>query len=191
MAVSRRLRFEILRRDNHACRYCGATAPEVKLTVDHVVPEALGGTDDPSNLVTACQSCNSGKTSIAPDSPLVDDVAADALRWARARERALATLTAERDALYDYVQGFFRYWEDASPQFAELPEDWDSSIVRFHDAGLPYDELIDATRRAFLAGHVPQRRRFVYMLGIGWNKVERIQAMTEEIVRSDDAGEGE
>lgn len=26
MSVSKRLRFEILRRDNHACRYCGATA---------------------------------------------------------------------------------------------------------------------------------------------------------------------
>ncbi|MEU5976310.1 hypothetical protein [Streptomyces sp. NPDC047315] len=24
MAVSKRLRYEILRRDNHACRYCGA-----------------------------------------------------------------------------------------------------------------------------------------------------------------------
>ena len=32
MAVSKRLRFEILRRDNHACRYCGQMAPDVKLT---------------------------------------------------------------------------------------------------------------------------------------------------------------
>ncbi|AWN05089.1 HNH endonuclease [Gordonia phage Easley] len=38
MAVSKRLRYEILRRDNHTCRYCGATAPDVPLTVDHVVP---------------------------------------------------------------------------------------------------------------------------------------------------------
>jgi len=38
MAVSKRLRFEILRRDDHACRYCGATAPEAKL--------AAGGSSD-------------------------------------------------------------------------------------------------------------------------------------------------
>lgn len=58
MAVSKRLRYEILRRDNHTCRYCGATAPDVKLTVDHVVPVALGGSDVPTNLVAACDACN-------------------------------------------------------------------------------------------------------------------------------------
>ena len=61
MAVSKRTRFEVLRRDNHACRYCGRTAPEVKLTLDHVVPVSLGGTDDPDNLVAACHDCNSGE----------------------------------------------------------------------------------------------------------------------------------
>ncbi|MEJ7724319.1 MAG: hypothetical protein WKF64_08445 [Ilumatobacteraceae bacterium] len=35
--ISRRLRFEILRRDGHTCRYCGARAPDVPLTVDHVI----------------------------------------------------------------------------------------------------------------------------------------------------------
>lgn len=57
MAVSKRTRFEVLRRDNHTCRYCGQAAPDVKLTVDHVTPVALGGTDDPANLVTACAEC--------------------------------------------------------------------------------------------------------------------------------------
>ena len=38
MAVSKRTRYEVLRRDNHACRYCGASAPDAKLTVDHVLP---------------------------------------------------------------------------------------------------------------------------------------------------------
>lgn len=63
MAVSKRLRFEIFRRDSHTCRYCGATAPGTPLRVDHIVPVALGGTDHPSNLVTSCEPCNSGKTS--------------------------------------------------------------------------------------------------------------------------------
>jgi 5-methylcytosine-specific restriction endonuclease McrA len=38
MAVSKRTRYEVLRRDNHACRYCGGIAPDVILTVDHVTP---------------------------------------------------------------------------------------------------------------------------------------------------------
>ncbi|MFF0777048.1 HNH endonuclease [Streptomyces sp. NPDC003720] len=63
MAVSKRLRYEILRRDNHTCRYCGASAPDVPLRIDHVTPVALGGTDHPSNLVTSCEPCNNGKSS--------------------------------------------------------------------------------------------------------------------------------
>lgn len=81
MAVSKRLRYEVLRRDNHACRYCGRSAPDVALTVDHVVPVALGGSDDPGNLVTACRDCNSGKSASSPDAPIVANVADDALRW--------------------------------------------------------------------------------------------------------------
>ncbi|MFF0055622.1 HNH endonuclease [Streptomyces microflavus] len=63
MAVSKRLRYEILRRDRFTCRYCGASAPDAPMRVDHVTPVALGGTDHPSNLVAACEPCNSGKTS--------------------------------------------------------------------------------------------------------------------------------
>lgn len=36
MAVSKRLRYEILRRDNHTCRYCGGAAPDVVLTEDAI-----------------------------------------------------------------------------------------------------------------------------------------------------------
>lgn len=74
MAVSKRLRYEILRRDNHSCRYCGAAAPTVKLNVDHVIPTSLGGSDKPSNLVASCADCNGGKTSSMPNAMPVDDV---------------------------------------------------------------------------------------------------------------------
>src|ERR1039457_6499184 len=98
VAVSKRLRYEVFRRDNHACRYCGATAPDVKLTIDHVVPKALGGSDtDPANLVTACEPCNAGKTSTNPDAPLVADVAQDALRWAKALTQSAEVMLAEQD----------------------------------------------------------------------------------------------
>lgn len=110
MAVSKRLRYEILRRDNHTCRYCGASAPDVKLQVDHVVPTALGGTDEPSNLVTACEPCNGGKSASNPDSPIVDDVAQDALRWSQAVQRAAELQRQERDQLEDYCEQLRREW---------------------------------------------------------------------------------
>lgn len=112
MAVSRRLRYEILRRDNHACRYCGATAPDVKLTVDHVIPSALGGSDEAENLATACASCNSGKSSANPDQPLVADVRQDALRWSAAMEYAVELQRERQRELDTYLARFSRCWED-------------------------------------------------------------------------------
>lgn len=41
-----------------ACAYCLQAKP---LTVDHVRAISRGGTDDPSNIVPACHSCNSRK----------------------------------------------------------------------------------------------------------------------------------
>jgi hypothetical protein len=60
--ISKALRFEILTRDGYRCRYCGAAAGVSTLHIDHVVPRALGGGDDASNLVTACADCNHGKS---------------------------------------------------------------------------------------------------------------------------------
>lgn len=60
--ISKSVRFEILTRDGYRCRYCGATAQDCRLEVDHVVSVYRGGADDPSNLVTACQDCNAGKS---------------------------------------------------------------------------------------------------------------------------------
>ena len=62
------LRFRVLRRDNFTCQYCGRSAPDVELHVDHKVPFADGGSDSLSNLVTACAECNLGKS----DSPAED-----------------------------------------------------------------------------------------------------------------------
>lgn len=109
-AIPRRLRFEIFRRDGHACRYCGAMAPDVKLTVDHVVPVALGGSDDPTNLVTACTACNSGKAASSPDEAIVADVAEDALRWRRAMETAAIGLLVERDLVNELCERFLAEW---------------------------------------------------------------------------------
>lgn len=55
------LRIRILERDKFTCVYCGRRPPEVALEVDHVLARSRGGTDDATNLVTACRACNNGK----------------------------------------------------------------------------------------------------------------------------------
>jgi 5-methylcytosine-specific restriction endonuclease McrA len=49
---------ELKRLSQRPCFYCGATE---RLTVDHVVAIARGGTDSIGNLVSACKTCNSQK----------------------------------------------------------------------------------------------------------------------------------
>jgi hypothetical protein len=55
--VTAAMRRAIWDRDHDTCLYCGAVAGA--LTVDHVVPQMIGGAHTPANLVTACAECNS------------------------------------------------------------------------------------------------------------------------------------
>jgi hypothetical protein len=59
--LSKKLRFEVFKRDSFACQYCGAKAPDVVLQCDHIKPVVDGGTSDILNLITACIDCNAGK----------------------------------------------------------------------------------------------------------------------------------
>lgn len=50
--LSKRERFEVLKRDGFICRYCGRSAPTVVLHVDHVEPLSKGGSDHRDNMVS-------------------------------------------------------------------------------------------------------------------------------------------
>lgn len=62
MALSKKIRFQVLQRDNYTCQYCGQTPPKVVLEVDHIISRKDGGTDDILNLMAACFDCNRGKS---------------------------------------------------------------------------------------------------------------------------------
>ena len=59
--ISKKIRFEVFKRDGFACQYCGKKTPEVTLEVDHIVSVNDGGQDDITNLITSCFDCNRGK----------------------------------------------------------------------------------------------------------------------------------
>ncbi len=60
-SLTKKTRFEVFKRDKFQCQYCGNTAPEVVLNVDHIDPVANGGTNEIINLITSCFDCNQGK----------------------------------------------------------------------------------------------------------------------------------
>ncbi len=48
------------------CHYCGKKFPAAKLTMDHIVPVARGGTSSKGNVVPACKPCNQSKKLSTP-----------------------------------------------------------------------------------------------------------------------------
>lgn len=193
MAVSKRTRYEVLRRDNHACRYCGQMAPEVKLTVDHVMPKALGGSDDPGNLVAACRDCNSGKASTMPDDPLVADVSQRAVEWGKAIADYNKAQMSDRRKRAAYVRRFEKAWDvwhwgpKDDRQGLPKPADWEPTIWQFYGLGLPIHELEDAVKIAAGNQMVDVDRVFRYMCGVLWNKVNAMHEGAKSILEAGDA----
>lgn len=62
--ISKRARFEVLKRDAFTCQYCGKMPPDVTLHIDHIKPVSKGGSNGMLNLVTSCVDCNLGKSNI-------------------------------------------------------------------------------------------------------------------------------
>lgn len=188
MALSKRLRFEILRRDNHTCRYCGAAAPYVKLHVDHVLAATLGGTDDASNLVAACADCNHGKSSTNANPSVVAQVTDDAIRWARAVETAAHGALFERYERDEYVNYILYEWSNGDDQAdvadarkADYPDDAPRSLDAFRQRGLPIEILEDALHAALRNRSVNRYDKWRYFMGIAWRHVSDMEAQAKRI----------
>jgi len=54
-------RINLFIRDRYKCQYCGASADDAVLNLDHVVPRSKGGRTEWSNIVLSCISCNDKK----------------------------------------------------------------------------------------------------------------------------------
>jgi hypothetical protein len=76
MGLSKRLRFEVFKRDRFTCQYCGRRPPDVVLEADHIIPRVEGGQDEIHNLTTACADCNRGKGGVplAQVAPHLDEM---------------------------------------------------------------------------------------------------------------------
>lgn len=126
MAISVRLRFEVFKRDDFTCQYCGRKSPEVVLQVDHIVPVSGGGADDVVNLRTSCWECNSGKS----DKPLNAIITGE-----DPHDRAVLLLETERQLLeYNAVLKVVN--DRVAREFVELEEMWPRDLIDDERASL-------------------------------------------------------
>jgi hypothetical protein len=178
MSISKRLRFEILRRDNHTCQYCGDKAPDVTLHVDHVIPVSLGGGDQPSNLLAACKDCNLGKTSVPAGAPLVAAVGEMSATYALNMTHRMTLIRASLEMEEEYLDDFEAAWRgwkvSSTDQPVALPVDYRSSIYRWAKMGVPMSLVERAIRIAMTKTglHGTDCPEFQYMAGVVWRTLE-------------------
>jgi hypothetical protein len=118
-SISKKTRFEVFKRDGFKCQYCGAMAPDVLLEIDHIQPVSKDGAHDILNFLTACSTCNAGKS----DRPLSDDTAVKKqqaqLQQLHERREQLEMMLQWRDGLKDIesdqIDVVAKAWSDAAP----------------------------------------------------------------------------
>lgn len=170
-AISKRLRFEVFKRDSFVCQYCGAHPPGVLLHIDHIRPVVDGGGNEIDNLITSCEACNLGKgaisltsvpMSLAERAALVAEQEAQILGYQ-------AVLEAKRDRIEEELWRVAEVIEPGSSEKGML-RDWTASIRRFNER-LGVHAVLEFAEIARTKYHQGGKRTFMYFCGICWNHI--------------------
>lgn len=188
MAVNQRTRFEVFKRDGFRCYYCGVRGNETSgegLTIDHVVPVSLGGTDDAMNLVSACRDCNFGKASVPADAPLIADVDEATARYTAARALALKALEADLEAQAEYMNQVWDEWDQAFPEHSRDNRDVESFGLDWFKRGVPI-LLVGQAFRIAQAGPARRAEKVRYAGGVVNNLMRDAEDRTRALSAGDD-----
>lgn len=120
--ISKKTRFEVFKRDSFICQYCGRSAPDVILHLDHVQPISKDGDNDIFNLITSCEECNAGKSNrLLSDNAAIHKQKAQ-LDQLNERREQLEMLIQWRTGLRDIgdmeVDAFADAWADTATGYA-------------------------------------------------------------------------
>lgn len=120
--ISKRVRFEIFKRDSFKCQYCGRQAPDIVLHIDHIKPVVSGGEPDITNLITSCLDCNLGKgpRQISDQS---------AVKKAKAQLDSLQERKEQLEMMVDWQRGLLNLDEQAVDHASSI---WSQIVPPFH-----------------------------------------------------------
>jgi HNH endonuclease len=133
--ISKKLRFEIFKRDSFTCQYCGKKAPDVILQCDHIKPVAEGGESNILNLITSCVDCNAGKgaRSLTEHTTLTKQM--DQLAELQTRREQIEMLIEWREGLanleVDVVEKLARRWSSLCEDVVVLTPTGTDQLRRF------------------------------------------------------------
>ncbi len=172
MAVSKKLRFEVFKRDGFRCAYCGKSPPEALLEADHIKPKSKKGKDDINNLITACFDCNRGKRNITLDKTpqqLVDNLAVLKEKEEQFEKYQKLIRKIER-RINKYMQLIENIFEETYTNKGFVDRFRHSSLRKFINS-LGQIEVQEAMYIACSKVSDDPERAIRYFCGICWNKI--------------------
>ena len=171
-AISKKIRFDVFKRDLFACQYCGQKPPSVVLEVDHVNPVKNGGCNDEDNLVTACFDCNRGKGARTLDtSPETIskkmEVQAEKAEQLKSYEKMIS---AKKSAITRKVNKLDKKYIELTGDKFKFSATFKTSVKTFMEK-MTYQDVEDALCYSF--SRISDEDRVLrYFCGICWNKIK-------------------
>jgi hypothetical protein len=171
MAIGKKLRFEVFKRDGFTCQYCGANPPMVILEVDHIIPVSKDGSDDIDNLLTSCFDCNRGKSN--RDLSTMPQKTIEKISQLREKEEQYAeyqkVLNEIRARELNEITGIDEVYSNYFPEYC-LSDRFKNSSLRTFLKMLGYAKVEQAMHTA--CGRIFDSNKAIkYFCGICWNRI--------------------
>ena len=174
MSVSKKLRFEVFKRDGFQCQYCGKQPPEAVLEVDHIIPKSKNGGDGIENLITSCFDCNRGKG--AEDLAVAPQGTQNRIDLLKEKERQIRALHEYQEDIRERIHEDLLYLSDVWERLSENGYGFSNYIAlrvknllrhfsRYH--------IEDAMELSWGKSYVPRRDKLRYMFGVLWGRRKR------------------
>lgn len=171
-SLSKKVRFDVFKRDEFSCQYCGRTPPSVVLHVDHIHPVKLGGDNSTDNLITSCLECNLGKGATSLKS--VPESLKDRAKDTAEKESQIAAYAKVMAAKRERIES--QCWDVADIYMVAFDEE---SILHTHFESIkqflhkiPLHDAMDAMDVAVNAIPYNKERCFRYFCGVCWNRIK-------------------
>lgn len=174
MTISKKIRFEVFKRDGFRCAYCGKSPPSVILEIDHIEPKSKGGKNDINNYLTACFDCNRGKRDIPLEKipaqlhenlEILKEKEAQLSEYRKFISKIEKRMLFDIDEINEIYSKYYPGWR-FSDRFKDI------SIRNFLQL-LPKHEIIDALHIAISKYPNDKHRVTQYFCGICWNRIKR------------------
>lgn len=170
--LTKKTRFDVFKRDQFRCAYCGSCPPVVILEIDHITPVSKGGTNSAENLITACFDCNRGKgaaeLSVVPDSlQKRAELIAEKHEQMKAMDRLLKATKKREEKKIDEIEEIF------CKEFKKLFSERFRASVRGFLQSLPFSDVEMAIWKSCSRkkGGDPEGA-LKYFCGICWNMIK-------------------